>query len=198
MIFCWHDGTILGCLGYFGFRLAASSRILLGACGAGLAWSAFMEKGSVLVELLPFMQQLSRQLCRVAPGETVAWDQTPMYAYGGLSKITEMHHVCIIGLPGPNQDRSQSLGMDLNTWVSSNIYVNISAVNATLRKALRMRKKVGKDGPRFKNEVSLEAAIYWLISLWMKGIYPEIHHWWHIVFRKCRELHIFGWNQLLL
>ncbi|CAL1163899.1 unnamed protein product [Cladocopium goreaui] len=120
------------------WHLASASDILLGACGAGLAWSAFMAVGSILVELLPFMQLLQQQLCRVRPGETVAWDKTPMYAYGGLSRVTQMHHVCIIGLPGPNQDATQqSLGMDLNTWVSSNIYVDVAAVNRTLRTALQ-------------------------------------------------------------
>ena len=67
-----------------------------------------------------------------------------MYAYGGLSRVTQMHHVCIIGLPGPNQDATQqSLGMDLNTWVSSNIYVDVAAVNRTLRTALQ---RIGKRG----------------------------------------------------
>ena len=50
------------------WQLASASDILLGACGAGLAWSAFMAAGSTLVELLPFMQLLSQQLCRVKPG----------------------------------------------------------------------------------------------------------------------------------
>ena len=50
------------------WHLASASDILLGTCGAGLAWSAFMAVGSILVELLPFMQLLQQQLCRVRPG----------------------------------------------------------------------------------------------------------------------------------
>lgn len=29
-------------------------------------------------------------------GEKVAWDRTPMYAYGGLAKVVQIHHVCLL------------------------------------------------------------------------------------------------------
>eukprot|EP00439_Symbiodinium_sp_Y106_P056443 s1321_g7.t3 len=56
--------------------------------------------GSVIIELMPHMQILHQQLCRVQPGETMAWDATPMYAYGGLSTLFGLHHACLIGLDG--------------------------------------------------------------------------------------------------
>ena len=91
----------------------------------------------------------------------MAWDKTPMYAYGGLSRVTQMHHVCIIGLPGPNRDATrQSLGMDLNTWVSSNIYVDVAAVNRTLRTALQ---RMGKKGQTcwYDTRSSLTLSNWW-------------------------------------
>lgn len=26
----------------------------------------------------------------------MAWDRTPMYAYGGLAKVLQIHHVCLL------------------------------------------------------------------------------------------------------
>lgn len=118
------------------WRVASGARILLGAHGAGLAWAAFMEVGSVLVELMPYMKALHQQLCRVKRGEVVAWDATPMYAYGGLALVAQLHHACILGLPGPGAP--QSLGADLATWWSSSILVDLKAVNSTLRTAIRL------------------------------------------------------------
>ncbi|CAK9028102.1 Kinesin-like protein KIF1C, partial [Durusdinium trenchii] len=127
------------------WKLASQANILMGAHGAGLAWSAFMHAGSILVELLPFLHVLHDQLCRVGDGEDgAAWDSTPMYAYGGLALLTGLHHVCILGLPMPGQ-QSGSLGHDLATWWSSDIYVDTAAVNRTLVRALNRLSRSRTD-----------------------------------------------------
>ncbi|CAE7221370.1 Kif1c, partial [Symbiodinium pilosum] len=118
------------------WQLASSADILIGAHGAGLAWAAFMPAGSVMIELMPHMQVLHQQLCRVKPGETIAWDATPMYAYGGLSALMGLHHICIIGLPTAALPSRPSLGLELGTWWSSDVVANISALNHTLLVAL--------------------------------------------------------------
>ena len=117
------------------WQLASGADILIGAHGAGLAWSAFMRAGSILIELLPFLHVLHEQLCRVERDEQIAWDRTPMYAYGGLALLMGLHHVCILGIPWPAQDQG-SLGKDLATWWSSSIYVDTAAVNRTLLQAI--------------------------------------------------------------
>lgn len=100
------------------WQLASSANILIGAHGAGLAWGAFMPVGSVIIELMPHMQILHQQLCRVQPGETMAWDATPMYAYGGLSTLFGLHHACLIGLPTSPEAARSSLGSELGAWRS--------------------------------------------------------------------------------
>merc|ERR1712232_927480 len=74
--------------------LAALTDVIVGPHGAGLAWAAFLADGRVLVEIMPRMRVLHTQLCN-GP----AWDATPMYAYGGLSLVVGVRHVCLVGAP---------------------------------------------------------------------------------------------------
>ncbi|CAE8601038.1 unnamed protein product [Polarella glacialis] len=84
------------------------------------------------VELMPHMQVLNQQLCRSS-----AWDSTPMYAYGGLALLLGLRHICLVGLPPPDRPvPSPSLGLELGTWWSSDVYVDVQLLNRSLRAAL--------------------------------------------------------------
>ncbi|CAE8606522.1 unnamed protein product, partial [Polarella glacialis] len=114
------------------WALVSQADVLLGPHGAGLSWAAFMPPGSILVELMPHMQVLNQQLCRSS-----AWDSTPMYAYGGLALLLGLRHICLVGLPPPDRPvPSPSLGLELGTWWSSDVYVDVQLLNRSLRAAL--------------------------------------------------------------
>lgn len=119
------------------WRLASIADVLVGPHGAGLAWAAFMAEGRVLVELMPHMRALDKQLCRRGPSG-LPWDATPMYAYGGLCQLMGLRHVCLVGeLPhsgGPG-GMPQGLAAELATWHSSPIRVSTAALAEVLVKA---------------------------------------------------------------
>ena len=114
-------------------RLASLSDVILGPHGAGLAWSAFMASGRVLVELMPHMRALHSQLCRSSD-----WGSTPMYAYGGLSLLAGIHHICLLGqaAPGaPSPSPSTALVLELGTWHSSAVRVDVAKLEQVLEES---------------------------------------------------------------
>lgn len=111
-------------------QLAASADILLGPHGAGLAWSAFMKEGRVLIELMPHLRVLDFQLC---PSEE--WGATPMYAYGGVSLVCGIFHVCLIGAPLTGDPTS--LYLEIGRWNSQTIRVDIEGLRRVLTRSLR-------------------------------------------------------------
>merc|ERR1712151_1117981 len=102
-----------------GWRIALLADVLIGPHGAGLAWGAFLAKGRILVELLPYKVWLDEQLCRGAD-----MDSTPMYYYGGLSLMAGLHHVRIVGTPCDGQATYPSLFEELSSWNNARIRVN--------------------------------------------------------------------------
>jgi len=110
-------------------NLAALTDVLAGPHGAGLAWAAFLAKGRVLVEIMPRMRVLHTQLCN---GPT--WDATPMYAYGGLSLVVGVRHVCLVGASYPDGDEGPpSLAREIESWASARIRVDVDAFRIVLQ-----------------------------------------------------------------
>mmetsp|Transcript_66763 Transcript_66763/g.191878 ORF Transcript_66763/g.191878 Transcript_66763/m.191878 type:complete len:131 (-) Transcript_66763:11-403(-) len=108
--------------------------VLVGPHGMGLAWSAFMAEGRVLVELMPHMRALDRQLCRRGASSS-RWDATPMYAYGGLAQMMGLRHVCIVGEPLEDGQQGSGLAFELGNWHSSAIRADIGALESELEVA---------------------------------------------------------------
>ncbi|CAD7946136.1 unnamed protein product [Amoebophrya sp. A120] len=89
--------------------------LLIGPHGQALSWLPF-SKG--VIELMPFMAQLATELCRKG------WNNTPMYAYGGMGLVFDVPHLCLLGNPRTEKEKEASLGTELNHWIRRDVLVD--------------------------------------------------------------------------
>ncbi|CAD7960957.1 unnamed protein product [Amoebophrya sp. A25] len=113
--------------------------VFTGAHGQALSWLPFAHR---VIELMPHMSSLSRELCR--PG----WDATPMYAYGGLGLLFGVPHLCVVG-SDPSEDSSKAKKAltffeEVNTWIRENVTVPVHEVTASIEEIFQHSTKPTK------------------------------------------------------
>eukprot|EP00392_Amoebophrya_sp_AT5.2_P002643 g2648.t1 len=96
--------------------------LLVGPHGQALSWLPFAHKQLGAIELMPFMGGLRAELCRAG------WNQTPMYAYGGMGLVFDVPHLCLLGKPRSEGERTASLGTELNHWIRRGVLVDEEAL----------------------------------------------------------------------
>lgn len=85
--------------------IAAHTNYLVGSHGAGLAWAALLRpKTSAVVEILPNQaRDTTAGLCQVVN----RWNTNPLSIYGGLARISTVHHFCLQTNEGHERDYEQ-------------------------------------------------------------------------------------------
>ena len=76
--------------------VAANTQILVGAHGAGLAWTMFQKANtSCLVELIPSLTGKALNKVTGLCANPESWNTNPLTLYGGASRLSSVHHVCL-------------------------------------------------------------------------------------------------------
>lgn len=119
---------------------AVAGSLLVGPHGQALAWLPLATLGCV--ELMPHMKNLWTELCR--PG----WNQTPMYAYGGLALVMGRAHICLLGKDhhggmSLSPARSVGLGEELNSWIRRDVVVDVEGLASVLEERYAQLWKEG-------------------------------------------------------